>query len=64
MDELTNDELQESLNDLRGTLVAKKQSLMKTPKHLLPKLVEEIKQINEKINELKAEAKKRGIELS
>ena len=64
MDNLTDEELQDLYNKLRGEFVRKKGNVKATPKHLLASLYKEIQEINNRMNEVRAEAKNRGLQLS
>lgn len=64
MDNLTDEELQDLYNKLRGELVRKKGNEKATPKHLLTSLYKEIQEINNRMNEVRAEAENRGLQLS
>lgn len=64
MENLTETELQDLYNKLRGDLVRKKGNEKATPKHLIPSLYKEIAEINNRMNKVRAEADKRGLQLS
>jgi hypothetical protein len=64
MENLTDLELQALYNKLRGELVRKKGNEKATPKHLIPSLYKEIAEINNRMNEIRAEAGNRGLQLS
>lgn len=64
MENLTDLELQDLYNNLRGELVRKKGKEKATPKHLLSSLYKELQEINNRMDEVRAEAEKRGLQLS
>jgi hypothetical protein len=70
MDNLKNSELQDLYNNLREELirvtilVRKIRNEKATPKHLLPSLYKELQEIENRIDEVRAEALNRDLELS
>ena len=64
MENLTDEELQDLYNNLRGELVRKKGKEKATPKHLLNSLYKELQEINNRMDEVRVEAGNRGLQLS
>ena len=60
MTDLTDEQLESLHNDLRGRLVEKQGRLTKTPNHLQGTLIKEMQEINNKMNEAKAEQERRA----
>jgi hypothetical protein len=63
MEHLTDEQLQNTLNKLREELTRKMSNEKTTSKNSLPSLYIDLENINNRMNEVTAEGKKRGVNL-